>query len=126
MRNSSVDKIIMEVLSKEHAHLSSLQIYDEIRKLLPAVNHSTVYRSLERLSKGGVVSVSDMGTGATVYELLSEGVHHHLVCQNCGQVITISDEDVHNFFAAIQTKNQFQVITKHLVLFGLCQGCHPA
>lgn len=123
MRNSSVDQIIIELLSKEHAHLNSLQIYNEIRKILPAVNKSTVYRSLERLVNHGKVSVSDMGTGASVYERLTDGFHHHLVCQRCGNVLTIEHQDFENLFKSIETKNQFKIITNHMVLFGICEDC---
>ena len=123
MRNSSVDQIILATLSKEHAHLTSLQIFEEIRGVLPAVNPSTVYRALERLVNNGKVSVSDMGTGSAVYELVTTGLHHHLVCQKCGRVITIAHDDVENFFAAIQQNNQFKVMTNHLILFGVCDVC---
>jgi Fe2+ or Zn2+ uptake regulation protein len=53
MRTSSIEQIILEVLSKEHAHLTSNQIYEVIRPRLPAVNPSTVYRALERLTGVG-------------------------------------------------------------------------
>ena len=123
MRASSVDQIILETLCTEHAHLTSHQVFEEIRDRLPAVNPSTVYRALERLAKNGKVSVSDMGTGSAVYELLADGVHHHLVCQNCGQVVTIGHEEVKDFFAAVHHKNHFDIITNHLILFGICEGC---
>jgi Fe2+ or Zn2+ uptake regulation protein len=123
MRASSVDQIILETLLKEHAHLTSLQVFEEIHKRLPAVNQSTVYRALERLVRCGKVSVSDMGTGSAVYELLADGVHHHLVCQKCGLVKTIGHEEVEDFFAAIQNKNHFNIITNHLILFGICENC---
>lgn len=123
MRTSSVDQTIIDLLSKEHAHLTSMQVYEEISKRLPAVNQSTVYRSLERLATNGKVSVSDMGTGSAVYEILDGSPHHHLVCQQCGNVSTIGDDDVSDFFARIQEKNQFKVITNHLILFGTCKTC---
>lgn len=123
MRTSSVDQKIIEVLSREHAHLTSLQVYDEIKVYLPAVNQSTVYRALERLANLGKVSVSDMGTGSAVYEILADGRHHHLICQQCGQVITIEDDDVRKFFSTIQAKNHFTIHTSHLVLFGMCPQC---
>ena len=123
MRASSVDQIILETLSKEHAHLTSHQVYEEIRERLPAVNQSTVYRALERLANNGKVSVSDMGTGSAVYELLADGVHHHLVCQRCRQVITLDHEEVQNFFEDIQLKNHFKIATSHLILFGICETC---
>ncbi len=123
MKTSSVDLIILESLSKEHAHLTSNAIYEQIRSRLPAVNPSTVYRSLERLANSGKVSVSDMGTGSAVYEKVTEGLHHHLVCQSCGKVVTVEHEEVSAFFSEIQKTYNFQVITNHLILFGLCAEC---
>ena len=98
MRTSSVDQAIIDLLSHEHVHLTSNQVLADIRGRLPAVNQSTIYRSLERLVEQGKVSVSDMGTGSAVYELVSGERHHHLVCQKCGNVITIGDDDVLRFF----------------------------
>jgi len=123
VRTSSVDQKIIEALSREHAHLTSLQVYEEIRQYLPAVNQSTVYRALERLVNNGNVSVSDMGTGSAVYEIVADGQHHHLVCQKCGRVITIGDEQVQEFFSTIQARNRFCVVTNHLILFGVCANC---
>ena len=123
MRTSSVDHIIIDILSRENTHMSSLEVYEMIRQRLPAINQSTVYRSLERLVNNGKVSVSDMGTNAVVYELVGNGLHHHLVCQNCREVFTIGHEEVEEFFAAIESKNHFQVLTNHLILFGTCEKC---
>lgn len=123
MRTSSVDQTIFELLSHENAHLTSNQVLEEIRGNLPAVNHSTVYRSLERLVGQGKVSVSDMGTGSAVYELVSGERHHHLVCQKCGKVITIGDDDVLRFFTSLNEKHHFNIATNHLILFGTCSNC---
>lgn len=123
MRNSTVDQYILDTLSKEHTHLTSHQVYEEIRPRLPAVNPSTVYRALERLTQNGKLSVSDMGTGSAVYELVSHDKHHHLVCQACGRVMTIGNEDVQRFFNVIDLDYRFEVKTNHLILFGLCEEC---
>ncbi len=126
MRASSVDQIILETLSKEHAHLTSLQVFEEIRERLPAVNQSTVYRSLERLVNCGKVSISDIGTGSAVYELVADGLHHHLVCQKCGRMMTIGHEAVKEFFATVERENHFSVLTNHLILFGVCENCQQS
>ncbi len=123
MRASSVEQIILEILAAQGSHLTSHEIYEQIRDRLPAVNLSTVYRALERLASRQQVSVSDMGTGSAVYEALAGGAHHHLVCQACGQVVTLGDEEVRGFFAAIQRRTRFRIITNHLILFGLCDAC---
>ncbi len=123
MRASSVERLILETLSREQTHLTSLQIYEQIRERLPAVNPSTVYRALERLVKRGKVSVSDIGIGSTVYEILTNGLHHHFVCQQCGLIQTIHHEDIERFFATVENKYHFKVITNHLILFGICEHC---
>jgi Fur family transcriptional regulator, ferric uptake regulator len=123
MRTSSVDQLILEMVTSEKDHCSSQEIFDLLKSKLPAVNRSTVYRSLERLVGEGKISVSDLGTGSLVYELVEAGLHHHLVCQNCHQVILLSHEDVEEFFKQVEQKSRYQVITNHLILYGLCEGC---
>jgi Fur family ferric uptake transcriptional regulator len=118
-----VDFYILETLKSEHSHLTSHEVYSSIQKQLPAVNPSTVYRALERLVKTGKVSVSDMGTGSEVYESVEGERHHHLVCQNCGKILTLEHEQVDDFFAALESKNHFKIVTNHLVLFGICEDC---
>ena len=125
MKTSSVDQIIIKLLSNEHAHLNSHQIFQELKTILPAVNQSTIYRSLNRLVNNGQVSVSDMGTGSAVYELVSDHIHHHLVCQQCNRVITITSDEVQNFFNLIEDQYKFKILTNHLVLFGICNECEP-
>jgi Fur family ferric uptake transcriptional regulator len=123
MRSSSVETFILDTLTKKEEHLTSQQVFEEIRAHLPAVNPSTVYRALERLVHQGKVSVADIGAGAMVYELVTDEHHHHIVCQECGHTMTISDRDVQEFFAKIASVNRFQIVTNHLILFGLCQDC---
>jgi len=123
MRSSSVNQIILKTLAQDHSHLTAQQVYERIREILPAVNPSTVYRALERLANTGLVSVSDMGQGATVYETVGGQQHHHLVCQQCGAVKTIQDDVIRGFFREIEDAYHFEVTTNHLILFGRCQSC---
>lgn len=126
MRTSSVEQLILDLFaghSTHEAHFTAQEVYAQLKPRLPAVNPSTVYRALERMSLAGKISVSDMGTGATVYEAVERERHHHLVCQGCGQVLTIGDEAVSGLFQQLEQENHFQMVTNHLVLFGRCQKC---
>lgn len=123
MRTSSVDLIILDMLAHQSEHLTSLEIYETLKKTLPAVNQSTVYRALDRLAGQGRVSVSDMGIGAEVYESIDRGRHHHFVCQHCKQIITISDDSIHGFFHSLEKEYNIEIATNHLVLFGKCPAC---
>lgn len=123
MRTSSVDLIILDTLAHQSEHLTSLEIYETIKKQLPAVNQSTVYRALDRLAGLGRVSVSDMGIGAEVYESVDHGRHHHFVCQCCKHTITIDDDRIHEFFHSLEDEYGVEIATNHLVLFGKCPVC---
>jgi Fur family transcriptional regulator, ferric uptake regulator len=126
MRTSSVELVILEILNQEQAHLTSHEVYEHIRGRFPAVNPSTVYRALERLVNNGKISISDMGLGSEVYESVENGIHHHLVCQKCGQVITLGPGEVGKFFSVIQEEYHFLINTNHLILFGICETCQAA
>jgi Fur family transcriptional regulator, ferric uptake regulator len=123
MRTSSVDLIILDTLAHQSQHLTSLEIYEIIRKQLPAVNQSTVYRALDRLAGQGRISVSDMGSGAEVFESTDHGRHHHFVCQCCKHTITIDDSRIQEFFHSLELEYDVNIATNHLVLFGLCPVC---
>ncbi len=126
MKTSSVDQIIIDLLNHKLYHFTSQNIFDQIKSRLPAVNRSTVYRSLERLVNQGKISVSDIGTGSLVYELVGTGLHHHLVCQQCHQIITIPHDDVAILFNKIEKDSHFQVVTNHLILYGICPQCQSS
>ncbi len=123
MRLSSVEQLILDLMGQGRAHLTAQQIYSQLKPRLPAVSPSTVYRALERMAHAGKVSVSDMGQGAAVYEAMGGECHHHLVCQSCGLVLTIGDEAVSRLFRELEQEHNFQIVTNHLILFGLCPKC---
>lgn len=123
MRSSSVVLAILDVLGNADTHLTSREIFDRIHNRLPAVNPSTVYRALERLTLKGEVSISDMGDGSMVYELVTDKNHHHLVCQKCRRMITIEGAEVEAFFNSLEAASGYRLVTNHLVLFGVCPVC---
>jgi Fur family ferric uptake transcriptional regulator len=123
VKTSSVDQVILEVLNIRSCHCTSQELYNLIKSRLPAVNQSTVYRSLERLVNQGKVSVSDIGIGALVYELVGKGLHHHLVCQECHGIFDLSNDEVAVFFNRVEAVSQFQITTNHLILYGICPDC---
>lgn len=121
-RRTSARKFILAALQQADAHKSAYEIYDEVKPLLPSLNLSTVYRTMEYLVNEGLISVSDVGTGTPVYESVTHE-HHHIVCQKCGQIILVENDDVRPFFEQMRIKTGFDIVTNHLILFGICSAC---
>ncbi|MGD8455906.1 MAG: transcriptional repressor [Anaerolineales bacterium] len=123
MKSSTVQQLILELLHEEHAHITAQEIFTQLKPRLPSVNPSTVYRALDRLTNAGEISVSDMGIGAAVYEIVGSSPHHHLVCQGCKRVITLDNEIVQALFDEIEERFDYTLTTNHLILFGYCPEC---
>lgn len=124
MRASSIHTAILDLLrDQEDRHLTAVEIFEHISTRLPAVNPSSVYRALDRLASEGLVSVSDMGSGANVYEFVHQKIHHHLVCHICGKNTLMNDQLVKDFFMRVEASSEYQITTNHLVLFGVCPEC---
>lgn len=108
-------------------HLSADEVYARVGPLAPAVNRSTVYRTLELFRDLGLISETDLGSGVRHYERLDGARHHHLICQQCGVMIELDDNDIHPLREQIRRTYDFAPIIDHLALFGLCAYCqkHP-
>lgn len=105
------------------AHLSADEVFARVEPLLPAVNRSTVYRTLETFRDLGLISETDLGGGARRFELIEEP-HHHLICHRCGDILELDDELVEPLRREIQARYGFAPAIDHLAVFGFCAACN--
>ena len=123
IRLTSARKAILDELAESQTHLTAAQLHTRLVERLPSLNLTTVYRSLEYLVEKNLISVSDMGIGSPVYEIMTDEPHHHLVCIDCRVVLKLEPGLVTPFFTAVEEKTQVSLRTNHLVLFGICPHC---
>ncbi len=105
-------------------HVSADDVFARVEPLLPGVNRSTVYRTLELFRDMGLVSMTDLGGGARQFELF-DAPHHHLICHACGEQLELDDALVEPLREAIRGQYNFAPAIDHLALFGFCAGCEP-
>ena len=72
-------------------HATPEQICTEVQSTAPAVNITTVYRTLDLLERIGLVRHTHLGHGAPTYSE-QEHQHVHLVCHACGTVTEVPTE----------------------------------
>ncbi len=104
-------------------HLSADEVFARVEPLLPAVNRSTVYRTLETFRDLGLVSETDLGGGARQFELIADP-HHHLICHHCGGILELDDDLVEPLRRAIHARYGFAPAIGHLAVFGFCAACN--
>jgi Fur family ferric uptake transcriptional regulator len=113
--------MVWDVLRSQDSHLSAEQICAQVQQTFPNVNLSTVYRTLELLVGLGLVRETYLGPGTRLFEVEEEVPHHHLVCESCGAVVHIHDEDLAGLGAALEDARGF--LLREATLFGRCPTC---
>ena len=121
-RSTPQRHIVMDVLAEHGRHLTAEEVYGYVQKTSPSINRATIYRTLNFLCELGVVTASEM-YGQRVFEIAGEHPHHHLVCQRCGTSTLLDNGLVDAFLAAVERRQHFKAINRHLVLHGLCREC---
>lgn len=116
-------EIILDAVCVAGTHTSFDEIWARVQEMSPAIDRSTVYRTLDFLTEQGIVLRADLGHGHILYEIAHTTPHHHLVCRRCGAVADLSNDVVRDFFGRIEHQHGFTSHMDHLVVHGLCKMC---
>ena len=120
-------ELIWETLTSEpERHLSADDLVESVRGRMPQVSPSTVYRTLDLLVDEGLVLRTDLGGGRGYYEPAREHAHHHLVCEQCGTVVHLHDEELGDLPRRVRSSTGYVLGPGEITLFGLCPACQAA
>jgi len=116
-------KAILCALIEAKSIMSAQEIFQEVIRLLPGINFSTVYRNLDiMLSKGLLCRISSE-SGAVMYELRREdGHHHHVICKECGASISLDFCPMERINAQLAEKG-FTPTEHRFEIYGYCSKC---
>lgn len=112
--------VLDAVLDLEHA--TPEQICAQVQLNAPAVNITTIYRTLDLLERLGLVQHNHLGHGAPSYS--PQGHEHvHLVCHWCGTVTEVSPDLLDELGDRLRRDAGFQLDATHVALSGTCANC---
>lgn len=116
-------RAVLSVMQQSKGHLTmddvSSRLVDQGDDIAPA----SVYRILAWLTEQGIVSITDVGGRDVVYEYLGNGLHHHLICQQCGMEHEVPFSLIQPVITTIRERYSFESRIDHLAIFGTCQQC---
>jgi Fur family ferric uptake transcriptional regulator len=118
------EAILREVMRAE-GHITPQRVADRVQRRMPAVNVSTVYRTLAVLEELGVVQHSHLEQGAG-YHRVGEGEHVHLTCSRCGAEDDLSLREAGSLKAVIRRHRGFLPDLRHFAISGLCASCQKS
>ena len=116
---------MVELLGEQDCCLTAQEIFDVLRGRGRAVGIASVYRALELLASMALVQRIDVGGAAARYERLdpSGHHHHHLVCEECGQVIAFEDRGLELAIDDLGERLGCAVDSHDVLLRGACTDC---
>lgn len=123
---------VLELLSRTPKHLSAKEIHAALYRIYPEIGLTTVYRTLDLLSRIGLIAKIAIGDGQNRYEFKpheKKAHHHHLICTRCGRIIDYRDfveeelELVKKTEQTLTRKYAFTVTDHNIEFYGLCDKC---
>ncbi len=118
-------RVMLEILAEEQRFLSPEELWLALKGRFKTIGLPTVYRNLEELANGGVISTVIHPNRQLYYYFCTaeSGHHHHFICTSCRRVEDIPECTVAAMEGEIVTRTGGK-ITSHIVQFnGFCRHC---
>ncbi len=122
-RVTSARIAVIEALRHSAVHMTPSEVIEAVRKDVPHVDQSTVYRTLAELRDTRLVAETRLGHGEFFYEWLAGHAHHHLRCVSCGGLAGLNHALVEGLAEGARKRHGFALDTAHVVLEGQCARC---
>lgn len=115
--------VILDIIRSGKGHLDADEIYRRAREKIPHISLSTVYRTLQKFKKIGLVDELHLDDSMHHYEVRKTADHHHLVCLGCGRVIEFSYPLANIINKDVPEARDFKIVNDELRIKGYCSLC---
>ncbi|MFB6348132.1 ferric iron uptake transcriptional regulator [Moraxella marmotae] len=114
---------ILELLENaEHHHMSAEDVYRALAEQGEDVGLATVYRVLTQFEQAGIVERHNFENNLSVFEIVQEEHHDHLVCDVCGKIVEFRNTVIEDEQFKVAQEHNFKLSGHSLVLYGVCDS----
>ena len=113
---------ILQFLEGSGDHPTVDAVHSAVMVKVPSLSKTTVYNTLELFHEEGLVTILTISPGELRYEF-TKGVHHHLMCDQCGRIIDI---DVGCPYLGAMLHGEHKIKEVHGYFRGTCKHCLEA
>lgn len=114
---------ILELLeTADKRHMSAEEVYKALIEQGEEVGLATVYRVLTQFEQAGIVERHNFENNISVFEIMQDEHHDHLVCDVCGKVVEFHNQIIEDEQKKEAEKHGFTLSGHSLVLYGVCDG----
>ncbi|HXY19838.1 MAG TPA: transcriptional repressor [Gemmatimonadales bacterium] len=114
---------IFAALAGRTDHPTPDQVYAAVKRTLPGVSRTTVYRVLDTLVRVGVLAKALSPSAASRVDPRTSR-HHHLVCRRCDRMFDVDEDAVQHRIRPPDVRRRGFAIQGYSIYFtGLCAAC---
>jgi len=117
---------VLQVLGQASVHLKATDLHRAVRAIDPCVGLASVYRTLDLLSRLGLLRLVHTNHRHRHYAQATHEHAHHLLCNDCGRVVEFSDCQVERLIKTLARRTRFVIEGHSIELYGRCPDCHQA
>jgi len=118
--------LILETLRSAGRHMTAEEVHAAVRAHAPAVDLSTVYRTLRLFTQLGLLDRHVLGEGRIVYEWRDQPGHAHFFCRSCREVLHLEADRLGDLARELQARSGLAIEQLTLMLVGLCPRCRAS
>ena len=123
LRVTSQRALILEIIRRGKGHMDADEVYRQAREKQPRLSLSTVYRTLQRLKKLGLIEELHFDEEHHHYEAKPSSEHHHLLCLGCGKVVEFRSPLSRYIKRNVPEAKDFEITDTELRMTGFCSKC---
>jgi Fe2+ or Zn2+ uptake regulation protein len=115
---------VFQALAHDATHPTADSLYSILRKTMPALSLSTVYRILESLEQEKLIRRVSANDGLARYDARL-APHQHLVCRLCGRMTDLEDDSFSLHRLSDIHFDGFIAEELDIRILGTCLDCQP-
>jgi len=115
---------ILEFLAQTGTYVSPEEVHQKLQEQFACIGLPTVYRNLDELAAGGIVSkIIHPNRQLYYYFCPNSNHHHHFICLSCRKVIDLHICLVEGLEEEINNQVIGKVVSHILQVNGFCRSC---
>ena len=115
---------LIKVIAGSNAHLTPAELYEKAGGENSGISLVTIYRTLDMLSRLGLIcEVYTEGHARSYLLSRPREHHHHLVCAECGTVLDFTGCDLETLEKKLSRETGFHIDSHRLEFSGKCREC---
>jgi len=126
LRLTGQRRILAELLETAEEHLDAESVYRRAKSQDGTIHRATVYRTLNKLKKLGLVDELDLmhvSGERHYYEIRPSTLHIHLVCTACKRVDEPDEAFWDDLKRRVENENGFRPEVVRIEMAGVCAAC---